>query len=72
MPSSLDELEGERDFVPAKSFDRAPTPDDVWVFAWSGAGGYGDPVERDPEHGPRGRGGGARVQPTGRRVPTAS
>jgi len=49
MPSSLDELEGERDFVPAKSFDRAPTPNDVWVFAWSGAGGYGDPVERDPE-----------------------
>ncbi len=49
MPSSLDELEGEHDIVPAKSFDRAPTPDDVWVFAWSGAGGYGDPVERDPE-----------------------
>jgi N-methylhydantoinase B len=49
MPSSLGELEGEHDLVPAKSFDRAPTPDDVWVFAWSGAGGYGDPVERDPE-----------------------
>ena len=49
MPTSLDELEGERDHVPAKSFDRAPTPDDVWVFAWAGAGGYGDPVERDPE-----------------------
>jgi N-methylhydantoinase B len=49
MPTSLDELEGERDHVPAKSFDRAPTPDDVWVFAWAGAGGYGDPLERDPE-----------------------
>jgi N-methylhydantoinase B len=49
MPSSLEELQGDRDIVPAKSFDRAPTPDDVWVFAWAGAGGYGDPLERDPE-----------------------
>jgi hypothetical protein len=49
MPTSLDELDGERDLVPAKSFDRAPTPDDVWVFSWAAAGGYGDPVERDPE-----------------------
>jgi len=49
MPTSLEELQGERDLVPAKSFDRAPTPDDVWVFAWAGAGGYGDPIERDPQ-----------------------
>jgi N-methylhydantoinase B len=49
MPTSIGELQGEHDHVPAKSFDRAPTPDDVWVFSWAGAGGYGDPLERDPE-----------------------
>jgi N-methylhydantoinase B len=48
MPTSIDELVGEHDHVPAKSFDRMPTPDDVWVFSWAGAGGYGDPLERDP------------------------
>jgi len=49
MPTPIGELEGEHDHVPAKSFDRAPTPDDVWVFSWAGAGGYGDPLERAPE-----------------------
>jgi len=49
MPTSADELHGERDWVEAKSFDRVPTPDDVWVFGWASAGGYGDPIERDPE-----------------------
>ena len=49
MPTTLAELDGERDLVEAKSFDRAPTPDDVWVFSWAGAGGYGDPVEREPQ-----------------------
>jgi N-methylhydantoinase B len=35
--------------VPALAFDRHTTPEDVWIFAWSGAGGYGDPLEREPE-----------------------
>ena len=34
--------------VPAKSFDRVTTDQDVWVFTWAGAGGYGDPLEREP------------------------
>jgi N-methylhydantoinase B len=50
MPGDVSELEtGAVDWVPAKSFDRVSTPDDVWVFAWSGAGGYGDPLGRDTE-----------------------
>jgi N-methylhydantoinase B len=50
MPTEAAEIEGgEPDWVPAKSFDRAPTPEDVWIFGWAGAAGYGDPVERDPE-----------------------
>ena len=49
MPTTPEEIGGKRDWVPAKSFDRHTTTDDVWVFAWSGAGGYGDPLEREPE-----------------------
>ena len=49
MPTSLDELEGERDVVPAKSFDRVPTLTTSGSSPGPAAGGYGDPVERDPE-----------------------
>jgi len=49
MPASAEELGGEVDWVPAKSFDRAPTPEDVWIFAWAGSSGYGDPIEREPD-----------------------
>lgn len=48
IPTHVSELAGEPDHVPAKSFDRHTGPQDVWVFSWSGAGGYGDPIERDP------------------------
>jgi N-methylhydantoinase B len=49
MPTTPEEIPGEDDWVPAKTADRRPTPDDVWIFSWSGAGGYGDPIERDVE-----------------------
>jgi len=49
MPADLDELAGERDHVPPKSDDRVTTPDDVWVYSWGSAGGYGDPLEREAE-----------------------
>jgi N-methylhydantoinase B len=50
MPTDAAEVEqGESEWVAAKSFDKAPTPDDVWVYAWAGAAGYGDPIERDPD-----------------------
>jgi N-methylhydantoinase B len=49
MPTDQSELDGEVDWVPAKSFDRAPTPDDVFVCAWASASGYGDPLDREPQ-----------------------
>jgi N-methylhydantoinase B len=50
MPQTVEEIEqGEHYWIPAKSFDQVPTPDDAVVYAWAGAGGYGDPIERDPE-----------------------
>jgi N-methylhydantoinase B len=49
MPGDMSELDGEVDWVPAKSFDRRPGPDDVWVAAWAGSSGYGDPIQRDPQ-----------------------
>jgi N-methylhydantoinase B len=50
MPQTVEEIEdGEHYWIPAKSFDQVPTPDDAVIYAWAGAGGYGDPLERDPE-----------------------
>lgn len=49
MPGDLSELAGELDHIPAKSDDRVTGPRDVWVHSWGSAGGYGDPIERDPE-----------------------
>jgi N-methylhydantoinase B len=48
-PEHPDQLSGETDWVAAKSFDRFTERDDLWIFSWAGAGGYGDPVERDPQ-----------------------
>jgi N-methylhydantoinase B len=48
MPSDPEELDGETDWVPARTFDRFTERDDLWIFSWAGAGGYGDPIERDP------------------------
>lgn len=50
MPTSVEEIEaGETSWPTAKSFGMKVTRDDVWMFSWAGAGGYGDPLERDPE-----------------------
>jgi N-methylhydantoinase B len=50
IPGAVSEIEdGESTWVPAKSADKWPTPEDVWICSWTGGGGYGDPLERDPE-----------------------
>ncbi len=36
------------EWVAAKSFGKFTEAQDMWIFSWAGAGGYGDPVERDP------------------------
>jgi N-methylhydantoinase B len=50
MPETVEDIEnGEHYWIPAKSFDQVPTPEDAIIYAWASAGGYGDPIERDPE-----------------------
>ena len=50
MPETVEEIEqGEHDWIRPRPSTKFTTPDDVIVFAWSGGGGYGDPIERDPE-----------------------
>jgi len=48
MPGGLDELSGTKRNVPPKAGDVRQNVEDVFVMAWASAGGYGDPLERDP------------------------
>lgn len=48
-PLDPEVLGGQTEWVPAKSFGRFTEADDLWIFSWAGAGGYGDPIERDPQ-----------------------
>lgn len=48
MPTSVAELHGKTEYIAPKAFDVSQTPADVFVLSWAGAGGYGDPLERDP------------------------
>lgn len=48
MPASLSELRGDTEYVAPKAFNVPQEPQDVFLLSWAGAGGYGDPLERDP------------------------
>lgn len=48
IPLTCDELGGTVEHLPSKSDGRLG-PDDVFVFYPPGGGGYGDPLDRDPE-----------------------
>ena len=48
MPTSLEELHGKTEYVAPKAFNVPQKPSDVFLMSWAGAGGYGDPLERDP------------------------
>jgi N-methylhydantoinase B len=48
MPSDISELPGKTEYVAPKAFEVLQEPDDVFLLSWAGAGGYGDPLERDP------------------------
>jgi len=50
MPTRVEELRGQVEYIAPKAFDLSQTPADVFVLSWAGAGGYGDPLERDPAH----------------------
>ncbi|MCS6927705.1 MAG: hydantoinase B/oxoprolinase family protein, partial [Candidatus Binatia bacterium] len=48
MPTDLSELPGTDEYIAPKAFDVPQEPGDVFLLSWAGAGGYGDPLERDP------------------------
>ncbi|MGE4094939.1 MAG: hydantoinase B/oxoprolinase family protein [Candidatus Binatia bacterium] len=48
IPTSVDEMQGKLVYIAPKAFDVTQTPQDVFLLSWAGAGGYGDPLERDP------------------------
>jgi N-methylhydantoinase B len=47
LPASLDELKGEHQILAPQGVSEI-AHGDVFYRRWSGGGGYGDPVERDP------------------------
>lgn len=49
MPGSLDEIGGEREYMQGREPGLFQGPDDVYEIRWSGAAGWGDPLEREPE-----------------------
>jgi N-methylhydantoinase B len=40
---------GSEEELPPKAFGIVQGNDDIYVLTWCGAGGYGDPLDRDPE-----------------------
>jgi N-methylhydantoinase B len=49
VPASIDALEGEEQFIQPKHRDLIQGRSDVWEVSWAAGGGYGDPLQRDPE-----------------------
>ncbi|WP_254864673.1 hydantoinase B/oxoprolinase family protein [Halovivax gelatinilyticus] len=48
IPADVDEIDGDSDVVPPKA-KFVQEADDVYYSIWQGGGGYGDPLDRDPE-----------------------
>ncbi len=48
MPGDIDELEGTPETLQLRQQDFVQAPDDAYAVLWSAAGGFGDPLERDP------------------------
>lgn len=48
LPSAVDEIQGEHQLMPAHLATRL-TWDDVYYMHWTGGGGYGDPLTREPQ-----------------------
>jgi len=49
MPETAKEVAGEVVELGLRQQDFVQTPDDVYAVRWTGGGGFGDPLERDPE-----------------------
>ena len=48
IPADKDEVEGDIEVMPPK-YQTQQFPDDVYYCLWQGGGGFGDPIDRDPE-----------------------
>jgi N-methylhydantoinase B len=48
LVNDIDELEGTPETLQLRQQDFAQNPADVYAVLWSAAGGFGDPLERDP------------------------
>lgn len=49
VPSDINEISGELEQLEAKPKFLTISSDDALLYRWSGGGGYGDPLDRDPE-----------------------
>lgn len=49
IPQSIEDFEGSEDLVQPKERGMTQGVDDVWEVGWCAGGGYGDPLEREPE-----------------------
>lgn len=49
LPNQLDDMEGDVEYPPPKGFGTELEDQDVIEWAWMGASGYGDPLDREPE-----------------------
>jgi N-methylhydantoinase B len=49
IPGDIAELKGEEVTLALREENFLQKPDDVYAVIWSAAGGFGDPLERDPE-----------------------
>lgn len=48
IPTDISQLEGELEYLPEK-YETLQHPGDVFEHTWSGGGGFGDPLDRDPQ-----------------------
>lgn len=48
IPTDLSELDGDLEHLPEK-YETVERPGDVFEHTWSGGGGFGDPLDREPE-----------------------
>lgn len=49
MPGDMAEIHGESRTLALRQQNFLQKPDDVYAVIWSAGGGFGDPIERDPE-----------------------
>ena len=49
MPADIGEVVGKSVTLALRQENFTQTPDDVYAVRWSGGGGFGDPMDRDPE-----------------------